>query len=357
MANVIDESFDFLADTPLSSVDIPERFLAPSKKCAVLVSIRNEGISIVEWIAYYRALGVDSIFVYTNDNTDESDLLLDSLHENGLITLTRNILGKGVSPQLKAFRHALSCSHQLWEHDWVGILDADEFLVPVLGGNFIGDVKSYLEKIESDFGASAVCLNWKWFSGDLRFGRAKAGVFSAYKNSVTNNHIKMIFRIRDVKDIVSPHSVKLEKGYYAIDGRGRSITLPTSVSEIDYSLGQINHYWQKSFEEFIIKRERGSGASGAEKIIRSVDSFFEWWSEGTEDNMPPEDFLKKVYEQVDSIRKYPGVLEGEEKVVGFYDRFISERGVELHNLYANGFEKNMSVKNGMMYYAKKYLGK
>ena len=38
--------------------------------------MRDEGLVILEWVAHYRALGFDTIVVYTNDNTDGSDDLL-----------------------------------------------------------------------------------------------------------------------------------------------------------------------------------------------------------------------------------------------------------------------------------------
>lgn len=47
--------------------------ITPTKKAAVVVAMRDDGVSILEWIAHYRALGFEGIFIYSNDNNDGSD--------------------------------------------------------------------------------------------------------------------------------------------------------------------------------------------------------------------------------------------------------------------------------------------
>ena len=56
---------------------------------AIVTSVRNEGLSILEWLAYHRSIGFKSFFIYTNDNTDRSDDLLRILAK-GLVTLIEN---------------------------------------------------------------------------------------------------------------------------------------------------------------------------------------------------------------------------------------------------------------------------
>lgn len=339
--DVIGPEFDVLATAAPECNPCASAANAPAKKIAVLTSMRNEGLAVLEWVAYYRCLRVDTIFVYTNDNTDGSDRLLDVLARHGVIQLARSTSAPGVSPQLKAFRHAFNHSEALWQHDWVAMLDADEFVVPLLGGDFIDDLPYYLGEIERRFGASALCLNWKWFSGDLSFSRSAGTTLERFAHSVNNDHVKTLFRLRHTADIASSHSVTLHKGRYAIDGRGRSVPLPRSKSETDYSLGQINHYWQKSFEEYVIKRERGSGAQGSDRVIRSVDNFFEWWGSGESDPLPPAAFVERVGAEMTMLRALPDVAEAESAVERQVEAYFLSRRAELSTLYREALARHV----------------
>ena len=38
---------------------------------AIVSAMRNEGLWLLEWLAYHKAIGFDPIFVATNDCTDD----------------------------------------------------------------------------------------------------------------------------------------------------------------------------------------------------------------------------------------------------------------------------------------------
>ncbi len=74
-------------------------------KLAALTSARDEGVYLLEWIAFHRTIGVEKIFIYTNNLTDGSDVLLQRLHDAGIVHWVDNT-GEGcagVDNQLKAF--------------------------------------------------------------------------------------------------------------------------------------------------------------------------------------------------------------------------------------------------------------
>ena len=79
--------FDYLAGGP---PNVHRAISHPRKRAAVVTSIRNEGVALLEWVAHYRVLGFDTIFIYTNDNTDGSIALLERLAEHGIIRLRWN---------------------------------------------------------------------------------------------------------------------------------------------------------------------------------------------------------------------------------------------------------------------------
>jgi hypothetical protein len=119
------------------------------KGVAVVMMARDEGIYLPEWLAHYQPIGTDRIFIYTNDNSDGSDVLLRELAHAGLITLINNTLLKGVNPQRKAYQHAILLLDELRDYRWALFVDADEFL------NFhtdeAGALPKFLSNIEQQF--------------------------------------------------------------------------------------------------------------------------------------------------------------------------------------------------------------
>jgi hypothetical protein len=106
------------------------RRLRPHKRCAVVVSMRDDGVYILQWLAHYLVLGADRIFVYTNDNQDGSEALLRLLAAYDVITLVENRTSARVPPHKKAFEHALHLLPELRDYEWVFFIDADQYFVP-----------------------------------------------------------------------------------------------------------------------------------------------------------------------------------------------------------------------------------
>lgn len=46
------------------------RCMKKKGKSCIVATARNEGVYLVEWIAYHRALGFEKIYIYTNNNQD-----------------------------------------------------------------------------------------------------------------------------------------------------------------------------------------------------------------------------------------------------------------------------------------------
>jgi hypothetical protein len=308
---VIGPEFDYLAkDRPDNCPEL--RGTVPIKKAAVLASVRNEGIIILEWVAHYRAIGFDSIIVYTNDNDDESDALLDALHWAGEIELVRNVIPAELPPQYKAYRHAFWFTPKLWEHEWVAILDADEFLIPVINGRQVG-ICEYTDHLDSNYDCSAIALNWRWFPGDGALLRSDGLLFDRFKTSHWDKHVKTLFRARDIADI-GVHSPKLLPEKRSISGYGEPRIKADHPHEDPKGgpLGQVNHYWGRSFQEFYMKRERGSGS--LDRALRPW-SAFRWGANGVEpDNYPDEDHIRRTRRELQRLLGCRQIRHASERV-------------------------------------------
>ncbi len=169
--------------------------VVPSKGTAIVATARSEGVYLLEWIAHHRLLGIEAIFLYTNDNDDGSDALLAALHAAGVITWTPSVLATGTSAQNKAYGHALNVCLPLLEHRWALFIDLDEFLV-LNPSRYrgIADFARWHELRQTD----AVGLNWVMVgsSGQLRWAYAPLTRRNTHLLTEPNAHIKVMMAPR-----------------------------------------------------------------------------------------------------------------------------------------------------------------
>lgn len=299
--------------------------------------MRDEGLVILEWVAHYRVLGFDTIFIYTNDNTDGSDDLLLALHRAGVITWTQNVVPEELSPQMKAYRHAFWHSAAVWEHDWVAFLDADEFLIPLLNGAIVsvGDYVAHLEEL----GASSISLNWRWFSGDGEFA-PKAGLLpERYRKALPDYHVKSLFRLRDAASI-SIHHAEMVSGL-TLNGNGQPRVSRQHQEPPAYMLGHVNHYWNRSFQEYYIKQRRGRGSS--DRALRDISAFFLWGQTGDTrlEPHPGPEHIVRMHAEIENLRSLPGVAAADRAVRDAFLRKVESPHVRT--LYDEGKLKPESV--------------
>lgn len=95
-------------------------------KVTAVTCVKNEGPFLLEWIAFHRLIGVTDFLFYSNDCTDETDRLLDTLAEHGLVQHLPNP-AQGRNYQMEALKDARK-QKVVTEADWVWVADVDEFL-------------------------------------------------------------------------------------------------------------------------------------------------------------------------------------------------------------------------------------
>lgn len=100
-------------------------------KVAICAICRLENKYIREWVAYYKNLGIDHIYLY--DNNDEnserlSHVLLDYLNE-GYVSITEIFGRQGLESkgcQTGIYNECFNLHR--YEYDWFGFFDIDEFV-------------------------------------------------------------------------------------------------------------------------------------------------------------------------------------------------------------------------------------
>lgn len=236
-------------------------------KYILVCSIKNEGIYILEWIAYHLEIGFDHIILCSNDNSDGSDLLLNLLDFHGVITHFKNEVKLGESPQLEAYKKVFE-SNILREGDFVCVIDIDEFIV-LKAVSTIKELVSILPEFD------CVALPWRHFGSSGQNELKKGLVIERFEtctklNDPIDNQFKSMFLYSKEINSIGLHRPRYQKDFVPkflyLDGVkvNESVIkgeLPRKAGETvrGYQIAQLNHYSIKSYQEFLLKRIRGNG--------------------------------------------------------------------------------------------------
>jgi hypothetical protein len=241
---------------------LARRTVQPSKTLCVVTSARNEGIYLLEWIAYHRSLGVEQFFVYSNNNEDGSDALLAALADAGEIVWLKNDVAPGRRAQTKALGHAFSMLPSVLDYRWTLVIDLDEFFV--IDTNRFESASDYIAWQDVQpvdvmkfswlvFGSSA---QEAWSDQPIteRMSRRLPYIDAHVKSMVRSNqciHSPPHYPVLDIRD-----RPVIRNGAGQIFEAGKS---PAFAAHPDDSVAWINHYFLKSAEEFVWKFSRNRG--------------------------------------------------------------------------------------------------
>jgi hypothetical protein len=303
------------------------RTVAPRRDLCVLATARNEGLYLLEWLAYHRSVGVDHVFVYTNNNTDGSDILLRLLARHGELSLVENTVAQGGNPQGKAYGHALSLVPELLDYRWCAIIDIDEWLG--FATPRFSSMKDYIRSQELR-PVDAIMLSWnnvsacgalRWQPGMLpqRFTKRFAG---------PDQHVKTIFKPRLFHHAM-PHVPRGERGLSVICRDATGALHPNGAWFADPPRdgpAWIAHYFYRSAEEFIWKFSRGRGDNPLEANLPEINVPEEFatifFQQFTNEALVADDRMMACAGQTEAERdrllRLPGVAQAQEGIYALY---------------------------------------
>ena len=247
------------------------RELAQGSTGRVIVGcMKNEAPYILEWVAYHRAIGVDTFLIYSNGCEDGTDAILARLQEMGVLQHRKNDTWQGNSPQQWALDRALE-EPVIRNAEWILHIDVDEF-VNVRCGN--GTLDDFLARVPD---ATNVAMTWRLFghngvqhlADDFVIAQFDACAPRFCPKPHTVWGFKTMFRNIGAYSKMSCHRPnKLADGFEDrvrwVNGSGQDMTREVakngwrnSKRSIGYDLLQLNHYALRSAESFLIKRQRG----------------------------------------------------------------------------------------------------
>ncbi|MGI4793234.1 MAG: glycosyltransferase family 2 protein [Janthinobacterium lividum] len=266
--------------------------------CAIA---KDEGPYLLEWIGYHKLIGFDRIVIFSNDSSDGSDRMLDTLARQGVVEHWTWPSVEGVSPQLSAYAHAVqNCVTR-----WICFIDIDEFLV-------LKHHRTLAEFLGGfDRSVSAVALNWRLFGSSGRQAAGDGLVIERFTRAAPfqypgNRHCKTIARAEDIAQ-AHIHRCFLKRGRY-VGSTGEEITIERMgfTSAIEHEAAQINHYVVKSYEEFKDKQRRGNAnrpPGTADKFTGRSGKYFDDHDRNEETDSSLQRFVEPVEESIQRLQR------------------------------------------------------
>ncbi|MCZ8153796.1 MAG: glycosyltransferase family 2 protein [Rhodobacteraceae bacterium] len=245
-------------------------------RTAVMACMRNEAMFVVEWVAYHRLIGFDTIFVCTNDCTDGTDAILDRLAAKGEVIHIRNGEMDGLPPQARGVQRVLA-HPETARCDWLLHIDADEFLNIHRGDGHVQDLLAVAD------GFDAMGISWRLF-GDSGMSEWPGGlilekqVMAEAKQTHFSAMQKTFFRPSRFRSGID-HMPKdpVATDIRLCNARGRALRpdalLLAGESNLRIAAGEeinrkrhfgwdgacINHYAVRTRDLFLLKNVRGDG--------------------------------------------------------------------------------------------------
>jgi glycosyltransferase involved in cell wall biosynthesis len=227
-----------------------------TESIALCAIVKNEIRSIVEWLAYNKALGFSDIVIYDNESSDGTEKILQALDDAGELLRLEWPHAVGARPQRLAYDHMRRNSTA----DWIAFFDVDEFLhlrrhrtMSEFLGSFGDDV-------------NGIAIHWLAFNGGGQESYRPAPVIERFtealpRSSQYNKSLKSIGRRAFIR-ATGIHSLAVSEGRYVTpSGKDARLASGQILRGQDVKVAVLHHYHVKSMEEFQEKLSRGHANS------------------------------------------------------------------------------------------------
>ena len=247
-------------------------------KAALCVMAKKEKNYIMEFIDYYKQLGVSKIFIYDNNDVDGEryNTLLDKYINNKFVEIFdyRGLF----KPQVNAYNECYVNNRN--KYDWFGFYDIDEYLYFT---NFT-NINDFLSQLQFE-NCSSLLINWKYYGDNdklhyepiplkERFTKPYNFTAIAKKNMMLYGAAKTI--ARGGSNITWAHFPHFLNDSKMCNALGHFVVKPFSPP--DHSVAYIKHYATKSTEEYAEHLKRGGGCSKNQNnksfMINRIKSFY-----------------------------------------------------------------------------------
>ena len=235
---------------------------------------KDEAPFLKEFIEYHYILGVEHIYLYNNNSSDNYLEVLQPYLDNGFVTLVdweKNFA------QAEAYKNCYDNAKD--ETFWLAFIDIDEFIVPYKET----DVKDFIKRFEE---FPVVTLYWKIFgTGGIiqrdpeklvteQFTVSWARLDGIGKCILNTSPCFYFPKIGVHRTIAMSKWCNRTIKIPPVTEWKKFIFLPQIYEAPMKNTIQLNHYWSKAFEDFSKKINKGDVASEENIKLRQKEEFF-----------------------------------------------------------------------------------
>jgi hypothetical protein len=235
-----------------------------------ILTVKDEGAFLLDWVAWHRTAGFTDILAFSNDCSDGTDAILDRLQEMRLVTHLRNDRAGERGPQWSALK--LAEAHPLFRKAvWCLVLDIDEYVVVKTGGHRLADLFAAVPA------ATALPLTWRMFGNGGVVGYEDRPVRAQFLHAAPAvlhwpwraQQFKTLFRNDGSYRGLGVHrprqpdparmgaQVWIDGSGERMDPRYHSAGGFAPLGRDTAQLVQLNHYALGALESFVVKAARG----------------------------------------------------------------------------------------------------
>lgn len=225
---------------------------------AICLMVKDERPYLAEWLAFHALVGASHFRIYDNGSTDGTQALLARLATHYDIEVLPWTV-TGIERQQSAFNDA--CQALAGRHDWVALLDADEFLFDPQWR----PLPNWLDGLDEDIGAVAVNQRVFGSAGRIEIDDDDLVIRRFTKRAAIDypehHWVKTIARPECVATFHFSHTVELRQGRYVMtDGSPREVAgaHPAQAARVALHGPVLHHYILKSWDEYQRKQKRGA---------------------------------------------------------------------------------------------------
>lgn len=282
-----------------------------------ITAMKNEGPFLLEWLAYHRLIGFTDFLIYSNDCEDGTDLMLDLLAREGIVTHQRHERPANKSVQWQALK--LARDHPLYDGaDWVLFSDVDEFPKIDIGAGRIPDLIAAAPEA-----TDAIALPWRLFGSSGHYHFADQPVTQQFTRSapypmlhpIAATHFKTLFRPKSFQTIGVHRPKRRPKDRLPNWVTADLSPLPAPFASNDKRLSLLNflppkpvvelyHYSVRSVESFLVKRARGL----SNRATKTID--LGYWVErnfNNVENLGMQPWAEPLTKEIAALKALPGL--------------------------------------------------
>ncbi|MFI3285996.1 MAG: glycosyltransferase family 92 protein [Rikenellaceae bacterium] len=239
----------------------PKRF-----KVAICAIFKNEAENLQEWISYHKLIGVEHFYLYNNFSDDDYLRVLEPFIAKDEVTLIGWQYKYG---QMSAYTNCLERFSS--DANWIAFIDLDEFIClreEISLGNWLRKFRRY----------PSVMLNWKFFGTSSLLERDPSKLTIEQFDSswacftdVGKSIVNTSFVFDECYHVHRFRARLWGLPLYAVDEFGSFVIfwIYRRHNDCRESKAQLNHYWSRSYAEFIYKENmRGDALSEKNEKIR-----------------------------------------------------------------------------------------